>query len=150
MTTAADVHRDIRVANEQADVRKCWPAFKQLRPHLTSEDEFVNRWHKQAAEGYKIVYVVEGSSVPAAAGYRVLHTMAWGRILYIDDLVALEASHRKGLGTALLQHLQDEARKLGCLAVHLDTGYQRHRAHRAYLRNGFVLDCHHMSWRPGS
>jgi hypothetical protein len=32
--------------------------------------------------------------------------------------------------------------------VHLDTGYHRHLAHRAYLKNGFQIDCHHMAWRP--
>lgn len=30
----------------------------------------------------------------AAAGYRFLNTMAWGHILYIDDLVALQTSQR--------------------------------------------------------
>jgi hypothetical protein len=31
-------------------------------------------------------------------------------------------------------------------AAYLDTGYQRHLAHRAYLGNGFHIDCHHMAW----
>jgi GNAT superfamily N-acetyltransferase len=75
--------------------------------------------------------------------------MAWGHVLYIDDLVALEAFHGAGLGTLLLQHLQAEARRAGCASVQLDTGYQRRLAHRAYLRNGFHLDCHHMAWPVG-
>ena len=139
--------RDIHAARIEADVRKCWPAFHELRPHLQSEDEFVERWRKQLEEGYQIVCVKDGDKVVAAAGYRFLNTMAWGHILYIDDLVALQTSHRTGLGTLLLQHLQNEARERGCDAVHLDTGYQRHLAHRSYLRNGFHLDCHHMAWR---
>jgi GNAT superfamily N-acetyltransferase len=137
---------EIRVAREEPDVRRCWPAFRELRPHLASEDDFVDRWRRQLNEGYVIVFVVDGHRVPAAAGYRVMHTMAWGRIIYIDDLVAIEAVHGIGLGRALLLHIQAEARRLGCDAVHLDTGYQRHRAHRSYLRNGFHLDCHHLAW----
>ena len=138
--------RDIHIARIEADVRQCWLAFRELRPHLQSEDEFVERWRKQTGEGYEAVYVKDGEKVVAAAGYRFLNTMAWGHILYIDDLVALRAFHRMGLGTLLLQYLQKEAKERGCAGVHLDTGYQRHLAHRAYLRNGFHIDCHHMAW----
>lgn len=136
----------VQRAETEADVRRCWPAFHELRPHLRSEDEFVARWRKQLDEGYRIVYVVEKGVVAAAAGYRFLRTMAWGHILYVDDLVALPAFQGAGLGSLLLQHLQAEARQAGCAAVHLDTGYQRYLAHRAYLRNGFHLHCHHMAW----
>jgi GNAT superfamily N-acetyltransferase len=87
----------------------------------------VERWRKQVEEGYQIIYVKDGDKVVAAAGYRFLNTMAWGHILYIDDLVALQTSQRTDLGTLLLRHLQNEARERGCEAVHVDTGYQRHQ-----------------------
>ena len=145
MPTATGLHRTVRVASDEQTVRSCWPAFRELRPHLQSEEELVDRWRKQVGEGYQIAYVSEGENVPAAAGYRLMHTMAWGRVLYIDDLVAIESRHGTGLGTLLLHHLTDQARRLACDAVHLDTGYHRHRAHRAYLRNGFQLEAHHMA-----
>jgi GNAT superfamily N-acetyltransferase len=145
--TAAGSPHDIRIASGEDEVRRCWPAFQELRPHLRSEEEFLRRWRAQAAEGYRIAYVAEGERVPAAAGYRLMSTMAWGRILYLDDLVAVAASQRTGLGTALLRFLQGEARRLGCEALHLDTGYHRHLAHRAYLRNGFHIDCLHLAWK---
>jgi N-acetylglutamate synthase-like GNAT family acetyltransferase len=119
--------RDIHIARIEADVRQCWLAFHELRPHLQSEDEFVERWRKQVEEGYQIIYVKDGDKVVAAAGYRFLNTMAWGHILYIDDLVALQTSQRTDLGTLLLQHLQNEARERGCEAVHVDTGYPGYR-----------------------
>jgi GNAT superfamily N-acetyltransferase len=139
------ITKDIQTARSEADVRRCLPAFRELRLHLQSEDEFVERWRKQVEEGYQIAYIEEADKVVAAAGYRFLNTMAWGHILYIDDLVALRTLHGMGLGTLLLQYLQKEAKEKGCAAVHLDTGYQRHLAHRAYLRNGFHIDCHHMA-----
>lgn len=137
---------DVRIAREEAEVRRCFNAYKELRPHLRSEDELVERWRVQTREGFQIVYIPEGDIVPAAAGYRFLHTVAWGHILYIDDLVAIAARHKTGLGSTLLQYLQEEARRMGCDAVHLDTGYQRHLAHLAYLRNGFHFNCHHLAW----
>jgi GNAT superfamily N-acetyltransferase len=137
---------EVRIAREESEVRRCWRAYKELRPHLRSEEELVERWRVQTREGFQIVYIPEGDIVPAAAGYRYLNTLAWGHILYVDDLVVIAARHKKGLGTALLQHLQEEARRQGCNAVHLDTGYQRQLAHLAYLRNGFRFDCHHLAW----
>ena len=147
MSNTTDNVRSIHVAATDQFVRRCWLVFKELRPHLESEDEFVVRWQRQANEGYRIVFAEEDGIVQAAAGYRFLHTMAWGHILYIDDLVALSSAHRRGFGTLLLRHLQNEAREADCDAVHLDIGYQRHLAHRAYLKNGFHIDCHHMAWR---
>ena len=138
--------RDVQIAKNETEVRQCYRVFLELRPHLKSEDEFVERWRRQVPEGYEMAYVAEENKVVAAAGYRFLTTMAWGHILYLDDLVATRASHRTGLGTLLLQYVQNKAKDRGCAAVHLDTGYQRHLAHRSYLRNGFLIHCHHMSW----
>lgn len=47
----------------------------------------------------------------------------------------------------MLKWLQEHAKARQCDAVHLDTGYQRHAAHLAYLRNGFELNCHHLAWK---
>ncbi len=139
---------DVLIAREESEVRRCWTAYKELRPHLRSEDELVERWRVQTREGFQIAYIPDGDTVTAAAGYRFLNTLAWGHILYIDDLVAIAARHKTGLGTTLLQYLQEEAQRLGCDAVHLDSGYHRHLAHLAYLRNGFRLECHHLVWTP--
>jgi hypothetical protein len=63
--------RDIHIARIEADVRQCWLAFHELRPHLQSEDEFVERWRKQMEESYQVVYLKDGDKVVAAAGYRI-------------------------------------------------------------------------------
>jgi GNAT superfamily N-acetyltransferase len=76
-----------------------------------------------------------------------MNMMAWGKVLYLDDLIALPAQQGRGWGSALLAWLQEQARAWHCDAVHLDTGYQRHAAHKAYLRNGFELNCHHLAWK---
>jgi GNAT superfamily N-acetyltransferase len=136
------------VLDEQS-AKRCFPVFRELRPHLT-EELFLQRWKEQASTGYEIVYIEDHQGIViAAAGFRELTTMAWGRILYLDDLIALPASRGKGLGSSLLRYLQEETAARGCDEMHLDTGYGRHEAHRSYLRNGFDLICHHMSWaRP--
>lgn len=136
----------LRATDEQA-VRRCFPAYRLLRPHL-DEDEFVRRWREQAAAGFEVVAVERDGAVAAAMGFRELTTMAWGRILYVDDLVALPEHRGQGLGTLLLRHAQEQTVARGCAELHLDTGYARHDAHRSYLRNGFDMVCHHMAWTP--
>ena len=94
------------------------------------------------------MYAEDAGQVVAVAGYRVMTTLAWGRIVYIDDLGALPGVHGRGFGALLLDYIKSVAGELGCDGVHLDTGYQRHAARINYLRNGFELACHHMSWTP--
>jgi hypothetical protein len=48
--------RDIHIARIEDDVRQCWLVFRELRPHLQSENEFVERWRKQMEEGCQVVY----------------------------------------------------------------------------------------------
>ncbi|MFJ8659371.1 GNAT family N-acetyltransferase [Streptomyces sp. NPDC093795] len=138
---------EIHTARNEEDVRRCWPVFRELRPHITSEDEFVERWKVQQSEAYRIAFLEQDGEVRAAAGFRIVHSMAWGRAVYLDDLGALTEHQGAGLGSAVLRFVQDEARRLDCGAVHLDTGYHRRRAHRTYLRNGFELSLHHLEWK---
>jgi GNAT superfamily N-acetyltransferase len=134
----------LHVHDEDA-ARQCWRVFKELRPHLT-ETDFLHRWLRQKEEGYRIVYLKPEMLVVAAAGFRILNTMAWGKIVYLDDLVALTSEHGRGWGSRLLQWLQGLARESQCNGIHLETGYQRFAAHKAYLRNGFRMNCHHLAW----
>jgi GNAT superfamily N-acetyltransferase len=128
-------------------VRRCYPLFRILRPHL-DEQTFVDRWRVQSDYGYQIVAIESGADIAAAAGFREMTTLAWGKILYLDDLIANDSYRGLGYGTALLEFLQAEVVARGCDQLHLDSGYTRNQAHRTYLRNGFNIVSHHFSWVP--
>ncbi|MER5276884.1 GNAT family N-acetyltransferase [Streptomyces sp. NPDC002809] len=136
----------IAEAETEREIRRCWPVFRELRQNIPDEELYVDRWRQQRAEGYRISFLEREGEVLGIAGYRLVNSMAWGRIIYLDDLGVLEEKRGEGLGAALLGHVKKEAYGLGCEAVHLDTGYHRKRAHRTYLRNGFELDSHHLTW----
>ena len=78
----------------------------------------------QRGEGYRIVGVFEDETphALAVAGFRVGHMLAWGRFLYVDDLSTLAEARRRGYGRQLLDWLADEARRLDCEQLHLDSG----------------------------
>jgi GNAT superfamily N-acetyltransferase len=131
---------------DRVQAGRCFRVFSSLRPHLT-EEQFVQRLLVQAEEHYAVVYIELDGEVGAAAGYRLANFLAWGKVLYIDDLVTDPGKTNRGMGGALLDWLLAEAKAKKCDEVHLDTGYQRHDAHRLYLNKGFVLRCHHLSRR---
>lgn len=133
----------VNPANPQ-EISKCFRIFSVLRPHLI-EAEFVEAVRVQVKEGYNIAYIESEGEVAAAAGFRVAHFLAWGRVLYIDDLITLPNKKRTGLGGALLDWLSSQRKVLGCSEMHLDTGFARHDAHRLYLKKGFTLNCHHLA-----
>lgn len=125
-------------------LQACFRVFSYLRPHL-NESAFLSQVGKQQTEGYKIAYVEKNGRVVAASGYRIAHFLAWGRVLYVDDLVTDPEETCQGFGGAILNWLIEQAKHAGCDEIHLDTGYQRHDAHRLYLNKGFRLASHHMS-----
>lgn len=135
----------IREIGTDAEVVECYPVMKELRPHL-EENSMLPQYKRQQAHGYRITTVRdEGGAVAALAGFRITEFMAWGKVLYIDDLITDPVKKRKGYAGALLDWLETEARSQGCHELHLDTGYARHDAHRLYLKKGWLLHAHHLS-----
>lgn len=127
------------------EIAQSFDAFCELQPHLTNKEVFVAQMIQQQKEGYEIITTYEQEEVVACIGFRFLTTLAWGKILYIDDLITKEKNRGKGYGKILLDHVIQIAREHLCKEVHLDTGYTRHAAHNFYLTNSFELNCHHLA-----
>jgi GNAT superfamily N-acetyltransferase len=91
----------------------------------------------QRPEGCRLVGVlaVEGEDAQAVAGFRLATSLSWRRHLYVDDLSTVPSARGRGFAGRLLGWVHDEAQRLGCDQVHLDSGVapNRHAAHRLYL-----------------
>ncbi|MHB1608866.1 GNAT family N-acetyltransferase [Acidiferrobacter thiooxydans] len=124
--------------DDEDGVRRCYPLMAQLRPHLATEDEFVDRWRRQVAGGYRLLALLEGSRVIALAGFRVQENLVYGRFLYVDDLVTDGALRGRGHGEHLMARLKREACILGCGRLVLDTPLGNSLGHRFYFRNGLL------------
>ena len=79
------------------------------------------------------------------AGFRFLEFLAWGKVLYIDDLITNSEVRKNGHGGKLLKWIIEQAKQMNCDQVHLDSGPQRHDAHRLYLNHGFKIIGHHFA-----
>ena len=136
---------DINLAQSDDQIRRCFPVMAELRTHLI-EQEFVERVRRQQREsGYQLAFIEESGAVRALAGFRIADFLAWGRTLYVDDLVTTSAERSRGHGRALMDWLVARAKADGCAELHLDSGVQRFDAHRFYLRQRMSIAAHHFS-----
>jgi len=74
-----------------------------------------------------------------------MQNLAWGRFLYVDDLVTTDEQRSKGNGARMLSWLREYAVKEGCSELHLDSGMQRLDAHRFYEREGMSKTGFHIA-----
>ena len=134
----------IGVAETPEDIARCFPVMRELRPHFEMEG-FLAQVERQRADGYRLAFVEADGVVEACAGFRVLENLAWGRFLYVDDLVTAESARSHGDGAQLMDWLIAQARAAGCAQLHLDSGVQRFAAHRFYLRERMEITSHHFA-----
>jgi GNAT superfamily N-acetyltransferase len=134
----------IALASTDAKISRCFPVMQWLRPHLEAA-EFVERVQRQLQEGYQLAYLEDGGKIRSVAGFRIQEMLAWGKILYVDDLVTSDTDRSHGYGGQLFDWLVEHARANGCKELHLDSGVQRFAAHRFYLRRRMDISSHHFS-----
>ncbi len=133
----------IRLANTDGEIAACFEVMRQLRPQLV-ETQFPARVRELMAEGYRLAYLEERDRVICVAGFRIQSNFFLGKHLYVEDLSTLKEFRSAGHGACMLEWLRHHAMEEGCAALDLDSGVQRHSAHRFYLRNGMHIACYHI------
>lgn len=134
----------INIAATDEELIRCYPVMVELRPHL-SESKFIEQAHRQQQDGFQIVYLEDQNQIVSVAGFRILEYLGWGKTLYVDDLVTLSATRSRQHGGKLFDWLVEHANSQGCDELHLDSGVQRHGAHRFYLQRRMDITCHHFA-----
>lgn len=133
---------NIILATSHDEINACYPVMAELRPHVTQEDFLGSVQRQTALAGYRLACAID-DEVKAVAGFRISECLAWGKFLYVDDLVSKNDERSKGYGGALFDWLVEHARENDCDQFHLDSGVQRFRAHRFYLQKRMAIEAHH-------
>ena len=134
------------LAQSDNDLQQMAPVMCQLRPHFDTESLVRQARQQMDEEGYHLAMVVDDNeAVLCVAGFVIQRKLAWGKHLYVDDLVTDEQQRSTGAGALMIEWLSDYAREQGCEQLHLDSGVQRFAAHRFYFRHGFVINSHHFA-----
>lgn len=110
---------------------------RQLRTTLPAD--YAGRLAQVFANGGRLAVAADGEAVIGVALWRLIENTYEGRRLYIDDLVTDESHRSRGVGGALLGHIEERARRLGCDVLALDSGAQRAAAHKFYFREGMHI-----------
>jgi GNAT superfamily N-acetyltransferase len=134
----------VRLAQSDEDLERVADVMLELRTAF-DRPELLARMRDQRAQGYEVAWVEADGEVLCVAGFVVGTKLAWGKHIYVDDLVTAARHRSTGAGAMMIQWLREHARALGCRELHLDSGVQRFAAHRFYLRERFDIDSHHFS-----
>ena len=134
----------IKIAETDEEIQSCFPVMAELRPHVPAADFLPRIRRQQQLADYKLAFISDGE-VKAVAGFRISECLAWGKFMYVDDLVARSEERSKGFGGKLLDWLIAYARAEQCDQFHLDSGVQRFDAHRFYLSKRMFIEGHHFA-----
>ena len=135
----------ILIAKSDQEIMACYPVVVQLRPSY-SEVDFLSQVKKQQENHYHLAYLKIADTVCSVAGYRYSENLAWGKFLYVDDLITDFNQRSNGYGKVLLDWLIEQAKEHQCQQLHLDSGVQRLDAHRFYQREGLLHTGHHYAF----
>ncbi|UOQ69451.1 GNAT family N-acetyltransferase [Hymenobacter volaticus] len=136
----------IQTATTDAQILACWSAMHHLRPKLVKET-FVAQIRAMQQQSYELLYVLDDQQVVAVAGFRYLHQLFAGRVLYIDDLATLPAAQHQGYASGLLDYIHKQAQERHLDGVALDSGLDNEVAHRLYQHKGFMKVAFHFIQR---
>jgi GNAT superfamily N-acetyltransferase len=125
---------------EAAWLARAEDVHRQLRPDLPAN--YTERLARVFAGGGRMTVAVEDEAVLGVAVWRCYEDTYNGTKFYVDDLVSDQAHRSRGVGQRLISHLADTARARGAVSLVLDSGVQRHGAHKFYFREGFAITSH--------
>lgn len=134
----------VALAVSETELARCFPVMTQLRPHLSKED-FVRQVTRQQRDGYRLACLEHEGEIRSLAGFRIMEMLAFGKLMYVDDLVTAENHRSRGYGASLFDWLIARAKADGCAQLHLDSGVHRFAAHRFYLMKRMKISSHHFS-----
>lgn len=137
---------EIRIAQTDEDILKCWDVLFALRPHLKREN-FIRDVRATLNDNRQLIYIEEDGTAVAASVFEWGYNLYRGKYIYVDDLSTLQQARKKGYGASLLDWIFKYAADNGFRTIHLDSGANpgRYDAHRLYLNKGFNITSFHFA-----
>ena len=127
-----------RELTEPEWLKRAEGVHRQLRPQLPSD--YQAAMQAIFADGGEMAVAIHDDAVVGLAVYRAFRNTFSGLRFYVDDLVSDEVRRSRGVGHALIEWLEHEARQRGAASLELESGTQRTQAHKFYFREGFVIN----------
>ena len=120
------------------EISNTFDVMHQLRPHLI-EREYLPFVREIESQGGRLIAAVDDDAVVGCALFRQETRLFTGPLIYIDDLVTDENTRSCGVGSALIDWINNYAKQQSVKTIALDSGVQRGLAHKFYFRKGFTV-----------
>ena len=127
----------------EAELEAAFTLVQQLRPQLTVEQYRSRLRQQMERESFQAVGLFDQDELVAFGGFRIMTSLVHGKFVYVDDLVSDVNRRSRGYGGQMIAWIEEHARSQGCAQLHLDSGVQRHQAHRFYFRERFEIVYYH-------
>jgi GNAT superfamily N-acetyltransferase len=124
-----------------------FPLIQQLNPNMTSSryEELISQMVKQG-NYFQAGCFLSGKMVGLTGIW--IGTQLWcGKFIEVDNFIVDEAHRQIGIGTKLMNWVDEKATLEGCGIIRLDTYVTLEKAHRFYFSNGFKIEGFHMTKR---
>ncbi len=138
-----ELERDLSITVRKAEERdfgRVMALFRQLWPGKTLDGK--RQWAVYQAmldsDGYELVCAERKGRVVGFSSLSIQPNF-WqeGRIAYITTLIVDKACRSRGVGSVLIDEIQETARDRGCGKIELESAFHRRDAHRFYEKMGF-------------
>jgi GNAT superfamily N-acetyltransferase len=140
MNSAADIRIRRAETYDLPDLLRVLAQLGQTRPLDSASGNVQDAWQQIQSQPLRVLLVAE------VAG-RVIGTVDWyltpnlthdaRPYITIENFVVDATNRRRGVGTALLNAVIEEAQRAGCYKVQLQSDIRRGDAHRLYEAVGF-------------
>lgn len=127
----------VRIRGGDDNAHAAWALLTELRPRLS-----LVAFQQLLADSQEPPVIYEAAMVEqncvALIGWRLHNDSRIGRHAYVADLVVAAGHRGLGLGRVMIHCVADEARRLNCITMVLDSGVANTAAHRFYETMGFT------------
>lgn len=114
----------------------------------TTPEVLATRLEEMLALGYRCIAADRDGALVGIAGFWYGCRFWCGRHIDLDNVIVDEAYRNQGIGQKMIAWIEDEARRLGCDSVGLDTYVGNTDSHRLYERLGYGKLGYHYLKRP--
>lgn len=134
---------NIKLVQSRDDLDRTFDVMSQLRPQYDRAHYVSYVYETLIPAGLNVAYLEEDGAIRCVSGFRISASLAWGKYIYVDDIVSEDKGRSRGYGKHMLDWIARHGKEQGCGEMHLDSGVQRHAAHRFYLRERMDIVFYH-------
>ena len=133
---------EIKYLTSNEELFSIYPLIRQH--HISMNDtDFTNFVQEMKGTGYQCIGVYIAGKLLATVGFWIGVRFYCGKYMYVNNFVVDNSERENGIGSKVMHWLEEEARRLTCKAVVLDSYVTNSAAHKFYFGKGYVISNFH-------